>query len=101
MPLFNTTFTVDIELRNGWLRWMKEIYVPQMQAAAPAARHALYHIDGSIRDGALSFSSQWLCPDIRSLGAVRLQNKRLCDDLAQTHGDKCLAFSTMMKEQEL
>lgn len=97
MFLFNTTFTVDVQLQQGWLTWVTTVYAPAIRAVAPAARHELYSIDGSIRDGAISFSSQWRCDSIGDLGAIRSASGQLCADMMETHGEKCLAFSTMMK----
>lgn len=99
--LFNTTFTVDDRYRDAWLNWMVAIYIPAMKAVAPASTHELYSIDGSQADGAHSYSSQWRCDEIRSLGNLRSTSAQLCQDVVETMGEACLGFSTLMKSINL
>lgn len=95
--LFNTTFTVSLNMQQGWQAWMIASYIPAMRAVAPNATHETYVIDGSISDGSLSYSSQWRCSTISELADLREVSTQLCQDVMQTHGENCLAFSTMMK----
>ncbi len=95
--LFNTTFTVDDQVRDAWLRWMADLYVPSMRAAASDCPHELYAIDGSRQDGAQSYSSQWRCSTLEQLGNLRGVSARLCQDVAETMGERCLGFSTLMR----
>lgn len=95
--LFNTTFTVDDNLRDAWLKWMLSTYVPTMRTVAPGSTHELYQIDGTGSDGAHSFSSQWRCDSLMLLGNLRSTSAQLCSDVMQTMGESCLAFSTLMK----
>lgn len=95
--LFNTTFTVEDTLRTGWLNWMRDTYVPQMREASGITDHELYTIDGNITIGAHNYSSQWRCDSLAQLDALRKTSSRLCQDMLQTHGEHCLAFSTLMK----
>ncbi len=95
--LFNTTFTVEDTLRQGWLNWMRDTYVPAMRMASGATDHELYTIDGNITIGAHNYSSQWRCSTIAQLGALRSTSARLCQEMMETHGEHCLAFSTLMR----
>lgn len=95
--LFNTTFTVDDQVRDAWLRWMAGIYAPSMRAAAGDCPHELYAIDGTRQDGAQSYSSQWRCSTLEQLGNLRATSASLCQDVVETMGDRCLGFSTLMR----
>lgn len=95
--LFNTTFTVDDRMRDGWLKWMVGIYGPAMRAASGGCPHELYSIDGTRQDGAQSYSSQWRCDTLEQLGNLRSTSARLCQEVMETHGEACLAFSTLMR----
>ncbi|MGN0011562.1 MAG: DUF4286 family protein [Marinilabiliaceae bacterium] len=95
--LFNTTFTVEDTLRAGWLNWMRDTYVPAMREASGVADHQLYAIDGTQTLGSQNYSSQWRCDSIAQLGALRAASARLCQDMMETHGEHCLAFSTLMR----
>ena len=37
--LFNTTFTVSLNMQQGWQAWMIASYIPAMRAVAPNATH--------------------------------------------------------------
>lgn len=95
--LFNTTFTVEDSLRAGWLNWMRDKYVPAMREASGVSGHELYVIDGQITIGAQNYSSQWRCDSLAQLGALRRTSNTLCQEMMQTHGEHCLAFSTLMR----
>lgn len=95
--LFNTTFTVDDNLRDAWLKWMVGIYIPAMRTVAPGCSHELYDIDGASSEGSHSFSSQWRCDSLFQLGNLRSTSAQLCQDVMQTMGESCLAFSTLMR----
>ena len=47
--------------------------------------------------GAQSYSSQWRCDTLEQLGNLRSTSARLCQDVLETHGEACLAFSTLMR----
>lgn len=96
--LFNTTFTVEDSLRTGWLNWMRDKYVPTLMEASGAQDHQLFMIDGTENIGSRNYSSQWRCNSIKQLGALRSASARLCQEMMETHGEHCLAFSTLMKE---
>lgn len=95
--LFNTTFTVENTLRTGWLNWMRDTYLPAMREASGVRDHELYVIDGQITIGAQNYSSQWRCDSLAQLGALRSTSARLCQEMLETHGEHCLAFSTLMR----
>ena len=99
--LFNTTFTVEDTLRDGWLAWMRDSYVPALREASGVADHQLYAIDGTLTLGSRNYSSQWRCDSLAQLGALRSASARLCQDMMATHGEHCLAFSSLMRSLPL
>lgn len=97
MYLHNTTFTVTLEARGGWQRWLREVWEPTLRSAAPGATHHLWLVDAPVSDGSLSYASQWTCADVGDLLALRDAAGRLVEELRATTGDACLAFTTLLK----
>ena len=101
MFLFNTTFTVDDSELGWWQEWMRETYRSSIEEVSPASELSVYAIDATGDGGSRSYSAQWHCATLQDLGRVRLRSMSLCQKLLAEKGEKCLAFTTLMRRMNI
>ncbi|GAB3887954.1 hypothetical protein GCM10028825_19820 [Spirosoma agri] len=58
MILYNTTYSVAIEVEQEWLRWMKTSHIPAILATGLPASHKLLRLLTEIDNGAATYSVQ-------------------------------------------
>ncbi|MCU4163065.1 DUF4286 family protein [Carboxylicivirga caseinilyticus] len=98
MFIFNTTFSVQNTAINNWRTWMDRNYLPTMQDMIQGIRVELYEVMAVIHDDSTNFSCQLLCKSPEELETINKYNTILMDNLSGHLGEKCLHFSSILKE---
>lgn len=102
MYLYNTTFVVFNNEIAWWKEWMSRYYMPTFYDVIANVRIELYKLENNAQDTeTTSYSCQIRCDSLKDLGDVDRYVKSLLQELSQAKGDKCLYFSTMMKQEKL
>jgi hypothetical protein len=100
MILYNVTCLVEDSIREEWLKWMKEVHLPEVMATGKFVSHKMYKIDPhDPSDTGTSYSIQYL-----------LNSREDYHDYAENHGpalkaktlakygDSVMAFRTILEE---
>lgn len=97
MILYNVTVKIDKAIEADWLRWMKEVHIPDVLNTGLFVENKLCRILTDETDG-ISFSVQYFCKD---MGAFeRYQDtfaKTLQADHTRRYKDRFVAFRTLME----
>lgn len=98
MFIFNTTFSVDNASIDPWKEWMHRNYLPTMQDMVKNLRVELYEVMTVVDEASTNFSCQLKCNSPEALDTINKYNSILMDNLKGQMGEKCLHFSSILKE---
>ena len=98
MFIFNTTFMVEKTTIPEWQKWMERNYLPTMKDLVKNLRVELYEVLAVVDEGTTNFSCQLQCYTPDNLETINKYNSILVDNLKGTFGEKCLTFSSVLKE---
>lgn len=98
MFIFNTTFSVQNNTIQAWRAWMDRNYLPTMQDMIKDIRVELYEVMAMVHEDSTNFSCQLLCKSPEELETINKYNVVLMNNLTEKFGDKCLHFSSILKQ---
>ncbi|WP_165022273.1 MULTISPECIES: DUF4286 family protein [unclassified Dysgonomonas] len=102
MIIFNTTFHVDDDIKDAYLRFMKEIYVPRAQTSGFLHAPCFSRIHHQHEEGGTSFSLQFKIKNVETLNHwLSADGQELQKELTAKFGNKALGFMTLLEEIEL
>lgn len=100
MLIYNTTFQVEDDAHDNFLIWIKESYIPEIEAHGALKSPRLCRIL-SHRDEGSSYSLQW---EVKNSGLLHRwhleQGARLNGELTKIFKDKVIGFPTLMEVVE-
>ncbi|MDY4250168.1 DUF4286 family protein [Bacteroides pyogenes] len=100
MLIYNTTFQVEDDAHDNFLIWIKESYIPEIEAHGVLKSPRLCRIL-SHRDEGSSYSLQW---EVENSGLLHRwhfeQGARLNGELTKIFKDKVIGFPTLMEVVE-
>lgn len=98
MFIFNTTFAVENNSIADWKYWMNRNFIPTFSEMLPDLRIELYEVMAVVHEDTTNFSCQMRCADPEELETINKYVTVLMDNLKGTFGEKCLHFSSILKE---
>jgi len=98
MLIYNVTVTVDLEIHEDWLRWMRETHIPDVMITGMFVSSRLSRLIGHEHTEAEIYAVQYLVEDMEHL--LRYQNE-FGPELQRQHkaryDDKYAVFRTVME----
>lgn len=95
--IYNVTINVNEEVSEDWLKWMKEVHIPDVMNTGYFLENRLSRIIGE-SEGGISYSVQYLCPSMKDLHAYQVKS---APQLQKEHNDrydgKFAAFRTLLE----
>jgi len=101
MFIFNTTFSVENNSISEWKDWMQRNFIPTFSDLLPNLEIKLFELMTVVHEDSTNFSCQMRCANPEELEIINKYSTILMDNLKGTFGDKCLHFSSILKEMEL
>jgi len=101
MFIFNTTFSVENKSIADWKDWMQRNFVPTFSELLPDLKVELFELMAVVQEDMTNFSCQMRCANPEELEIIHKYSNILMDNLKGTFGEKCLHFSSILKEMEL
>jgi len=98
MFIFNTTFMIENSIIPSWKKWMNRNYMPTMKDLVKNLRVELYEVMAVIDEGNTNFSCQMQCSNPADMDTINKYNAILINNAKGEFGDKCLTFSSILKE---
>jgi hypothetical protein len=98
MILYNVTVKIDHEVHDEWLKWMKEIHIPEVMATGIFDSNRIARILLQDESDGISYSFQYSCKD---MAAMQQYTAVHAPALQKAHGerykDKFVAIRTLME----
>ncbi|MBK9338435.1 MAG: DUF4286 family protein [Lewinellaceae bacterium] len=98
MLLYNVTVTIDLDVHEDWLRWMRETHIPDVMATGMFRSWRMSRMIGHEHEDSEIYSMQYLVEDMEHL---RRYMDVFAPDLQRQHQQryegKYAAFRTVME----
>jgi hypothetical protein len=96
MILYNVTISVDINIQEEWLKWMREIHIPEVIATGCFLESRLSKIEAE-ESGGVAFSVMYLCPSKEMYSKYQEKfAKKLQAEHKEKFQGKFVAFRTLL-----
>ncbi len=100
MILYNVTVKITHSVHDEWLRWMKEVHIPDVLETGLFQSHRICRILQDEVDG-VTYAFQYLCED---MAAFQHYQQAFAPALQQDHSERYkgqyVAFRTLMEVVE-
>lgn len=100
MVLYNVTVSIDEDVKEEWIAWMKEIHIPEVLETGHFTKHRILKLLNDQPDSTgPTYAIQYELDNIGKLDtyleqyAPALQKKHV-----DKYGNKCIAFRTVLEE---
>lgn len=97
MILYNVTVSIDEEVHEDWLNWMKDVHIPEVLSTGMFVENRLCRIH-AFEEGGVSYSIQYLATDMEHY--ERYQEEfapRLQEEHTRRYAGKFAAFRTVLE----
>ena len=95
--IYNVTIAVDPRIENEWVRWMKEVHIPEVINTGMFERFVFTQVEVEGQEYN-SYSVQYYAKDLES---IKLYTQMYAPELKEKHnskyGDKALGFRTLLR----
>jgi hypothetical protein len=99
MLIYNVTVGIDVEIEEEWLRWMREIHIPEVMGTRMFASHKIYKVLTTEDDKHVSYAVQYAA---RSLNEIERYLEEfapaLREKVQKKFGDRQASFRTLLEE---
>ena len=97
MILYNITVSIDYDIHKSWLKWMKEIHIPNVLETGLFIENKIAKIHAE-EDGGISYSIQYL---LKSWDDYNLYQNKFASSLQKEYqlkyANKSVAFRTVLE----
>lgn len=98
MILYNVTVSVEGPIEKDWLKWMREVHIPDIMATKLFVDHKIFKLLNEV-DGGTTYAIQYFALDIEDINTyMREHAPRLQKDLADRYQNRALAFRTLLQQ---
>ena len=97
MIIYNVTVSIDYDVHDEWLDWMKRVHIPEVMATQKFLECRMSKIHAE-EEGGKAYSIQYMCENQEVLDryqnedAPKLQKKHV-----EKYGNKAVAFRTLLE----
>jgi hypothetical protein len=97
MVLYNITLSVDEAIHEEWLSWMQDVHIPDVMDTGCFTENRICRILGHDEEGGVSFSVQYLCPDMETYDRYQRDFAPVLQkDHSDRYGGRFAAFRTVL-----
>ena len=94
MIVYNVTYSVDKEISEDWISWMKDRHVPNVLKKGLFADCRIFKVVTHEDERTFSYAVQYHSKSLKSVDDYIA----LGDDIQQRYGDKAISFPTLLQE---
>jgi hypothetical protein len=97
MIVYNVTVSIDPEVHEAWIAWMKDVHIPEVLATGFFLENRIMRVHGE-DEGVISYAFQYLLPDMDSLLKYQQEHApRLQKDHSERFQGRFAAFRTVLE----
>ena len=97
MIIYNVTLSVDKDVHEQWLHWMRQTHIPDVMATGLMLDSRLCRVLGE-EEGGYTYAVQYTCADMATYERYRDEHApRLQAETHKHYGGKFAAFRTLLE----
>lgn len=97
MIIYNVTISVDEDIHDEWLEWMRTVHIPDVMETGLFVGHRILKVLSDVDTG-VTYSIQYDCHSMKELEEYHAAHApRLQKDTQDRYGDKFVAFRTLLE----
>ena len=97
MILYNVTVKIKNEVKDDWLKWMKDIHIPDVMNTGLFIENKLCRIFDEDPDGT-TYAIQYFCKNMETFQLYQSEHaKALQEDHMKRYDGQYVAFRTLME----
>ena len=97
MILYNVTVSIDYDIHKSWLKWMKEIHIPNVLATGLFIENKIAKIHAE-EEGGISYSIQYLLKSWEDYHNYKNNySLELQKEYHAAYGNKSVSFRTVLE----
>ena len=93
MILYNITVSIDYNVHQEWLIWMKEVHIPDVMSTGLFLKSKIAKIHAE-EEGGISYSIQYY---LNSWENYQDYQSSFAEELQKKYGNKSVAFRTVLE----
>ncbi|MBL0343033.1 MAG: DUF4286 family protein [Bacteroidetes bacterium] len=98
MIIYNVTVTVENDVKEAWLKWMREVHIPEVLATGIFTENRILKVLADADSGGTSYAVQYSCKDMADYEKYRDQFAPALQKAAlDKFKDKFVAFRTLLE----
>lgn len=98
MILYNVTISVEGTIEKEWLKWMREIHIPDVMATKLFVDHKIFKLMNEV-DGGTTYAIQYFALDLEDINTYNREHaSRLQQEHLQRYQNKAIAFRTLLEQ---
>ncbi len=98
MIIYSVTVSVDEDVHEEWVTWMKQIHIPDVMATGFFLENRFAKVLLAKDDGGVSYSVQYLCKNMSDLQKYQGSHApRLQQEVKSRYEGKFIAFRTVLE----
>ena len=98
--LYNITYSVDESIHDEWLKWMKEVFIPQIIDSKHFESANMVKILVEEEMGGISYAVMYRSTSLEQLeNFVMNDSQKFNKKLSDKFGQKVLTFMTILEEE--
>jgi len=98
MIIYNVTINIDHSVHDEWLKWMKEIHIPEVMNTGMFTEHRILKVLADEDSGGVTYSIQYTC---RSMDDYKKYESTFAPPLRAIYNEKYknkfVAFRTLLE----
>jgi len=99
MILYNVTVNIDPGVEKEWIKWMKEVHIPEVMATGIFHENKLFKLLHMEEDGGVNYSVQYFTDSIEKIHEYQEKYANaLQEDFKQKFKDRYVIFRSLLQQ---
>lgn len=98
MIIYNVTVSIDHNVHDNWLEWMKQVHIPDVMATGAFLENKISKVLADQDEGGITYAIQYICKDMDTYERYQKEHApRLQQEHSARYEGKFAAFRTLLE----
>jgi hypothetical protein len=100
MILYNVTINIEDEFHERWMKWMKEVHIPDVMRIGIFSHYRFFRLLTSVEDNTgTNYAVQYFCENLEKFQEYELKYaKALREEVEKNFSGRYYAFRSLLEE---
>ncbi len=98
MILYNVTINIDQEIEKEWIKWMKEVHIPEVMATGIFHENKFFRLLHEVEGGGVNYSVQYFTDSLDKIHEYQEKHaKVLQEKFKNRYKDRYVVFRSLLE----